>query len=165
MKGTLIFHAAGIVRNKKGYLFLGRSGAGKSTICNLSKKTQVIDDDTVYLAKIKARACIYNPHNQKFYKIRRIFIIFQSKSIRIKKASITEVLRFMLEDSVIAFRNNSSVGLSRKSKYIFNFVMDMLHSATCHKLCFKKKGGFWKVIDKLECNYKEPYAKDLIRTI
>jgi hypothetical protein len=153
------------VRNKKAYLFLGPSGAGKTTICSLSKKTQVIDDDIIPLAKIKGRACIYNIRKGKFYPIRYIFIILQAKRNRIKKASATEILRFMLKDSVIAFRRNGTKGLKQKAKSIFNFVMDMLQSVACYKLYFKKNGSFWKIIDKLECNYNEPYAKNLIRAI
>jgi len=164
-KRTLLFHAAGLLRNKKAYLFLGRSGAGKTTICSLSKKAQVIDDDIVPLAKIKGKVCIYHPKNKQFYPIKRIFIIVKFKRDRIEKATVIETLRFMLKDSIIAFRRNGTKGLKQKAQDIFNFVMDMLQSVPCYRLFFKKNAGFWKAIDKLERKYKEPYAKELIRAV
>jgi hypothetical protein len=47
--GGLLFHAAGIVRDGRGYLFCGASGSGKTTVARLSPADQVLNDDLVIL--------------------------------------------------------------------------------------------------------------------
>jgi len=47
--GGLLFHAAGIVRKGRGYLFFGHSGSGKTTVAKLSPDDLVLSDDLVLL--------------------------------------------------------------------------------------------------------------------
>ena len=47
--GGLLFHAAGIVRDGRAYLFFGHSGSGKTTVARLSPEDLVLNDDLVLL--------------------------------------------------------------------------------------------------------------------
>lgn len=47
--GGLLFHAAGLVRHERGYLFFGHSGSGKTTVSRLSPEAVVLNDDLVAL--------------------------------------------------------------------------------------------------------------------
>jgi hypothetical protein len=47
--GGLLFHAAGLVRQERGYLFFGHSGSGKTTVSRLSPEAIVLNDDLVAL--------------------------------------------------------------------------------------------------------------------
>lgn len=47
--GGLLFHAAGLVRHERGYLFFGPSGSGKTTVARLSPEVIVLNDDLVAL--------------------------------------------------------------------------------------------------------------------
>lgn len=47
--GGLLLHAAGVVRDDSAYLFLGHSGAGKSTVARLSPSARLLSDDLVLL--------------------------------------------------------------------------------------------------------------------
>jgi hypothetical protein len=47
--GGLLFHAAGIVRQGRAYLFFGHSGSGKTTVARLSADDVVLNDDLVLL--------------------------------------------------------------------------------------------------------------------
>lgn len=47
--GGLLFHAAGIVRGGRAFLFCGRSGSGKTTVARLSPHDIVLNDDLVAL--------------------------------------------------------------------------------------------------------------------
>lgn len=48
-RGGLLFHAAGIVRGDRGYLFFGHSGSGKTTVARLSAEYTVLNDDLVLI--------------------------------------------------------------------------------------------------------------------
>ncbi|TRZ95959.1 hypothetical protein D4R78_02140 [bacterium] len=161
MARTLRWHAAGIIRNRKGYLFLGCSGAGKSTICGLSKGALIIHDDKIDLAKIRGKVYIHRSVKKKFYQINSIFFIFQARSNRIGNISIAKALKHMLTDSVAEFKRVLYSKNFQSSKYIFNFMLDMLGSIPYHKLYFKKGAGFWKTIDKLEVEINKKTPKSL----
>jgi hypothetical protein len=47
--GGLLFHAAGLVRHERGYLFFGHSGSGTTTVSRLSPEALVLNDDLVAL--------------------------------------------------------------------------------------------------------------------
>ncbi len=51
--GGMMFHAAGISRENKGYLFSGQSGAGKTTVCRVSRDVVILNDDLVVLTPQK----------------------------------------------------------------------------------------------------------------
>jgi len=46
-KGGLLIHGAALVRNDHGYLFTGHSGAGKTTVCRVSKDALILNDDLI----------------------------------------------------------------------------------------------------------------------
>ncbi len=45
----IMFHAAGIARRGRAYLFFGHSGSGKTTVSRLSQNDKVLNDDLVLL--------------------------------------------------------------------------------------------------------------------
>ncbi|NJP06824.1 MAG: hypothetical protein HC837_15015 [Chloroflexaceae bacterium] len=49
-QGCLLFHAAGVVKANRAYLFLGPSGTGKTTAARHSPDTLVLNDDLVLLS-------------------------------------------------------------------------------------------------------------------
>lgn len=47
--GGLLFHAAGLERGGRGYVFWGHSGSGKTTVARVSRGARVLNDDLVAL--------------------------------------------------------------------------------------------------------------------
>jgi len=58
--GGALLHSAGLVRDSRAYLFLGRSGAGKSTISRISQEAgvEVLSDDMNALVLEHGRATV-----------------------------------------------------------------------------------------------------------
>lgn len=57
--GGLLLHASGIVRNGRGYVFFGHSGAGKTTIAGLSAPHVVLSDDLVIVRLVGDRVFVF----------------------------------------------------------------------------------------------------------
>lgn len=51
-QGGLLVHSCGVLREGQGYLFFGKSGAGKSTVANLSKGFTILSDDLVMVRRV-----------------------------------------------------------------------------------------------------------------
>ena len=49
---SVVLHSAGVVRDGEAYVFFGHSGAGKSTVAELSAPLPVLSDDLVLLRKL-----------------------------------------------------------------------------------------------------------------
>ncbi len=64
--GCLLFHAAGLVRRDRGYLFFGHSGSGKTTVSRLSPDAIVLNDDLVALTPEAAQAGQWIMHATPF---------------------------------------------------------------------------------------------------
>ena len=61
-KRGLLVHASGVTDGEKGFLFVGRGGAGKSTIARLffrEKQGTVLGDDSVAVRREEKKICIY----------------------------------------------------------------------------------------------------------
>jgi hypothetical protein len=64
-KKACFMHAAGLVKNQKGYLFLGDSGAGKSTLARKCSDCGVLSDDSPIFRKINNKYHIFpSPYHQ-----------------------------------------------------------------------------------------------------
>ncbi|HEY1013906.1 MAG TPA: hypothetical protein VGE07_14440 [Herpetosiphonaceae bacterium] len=53
--GGLLFHAAGLERGGRGYVFWGHSGSGKTTVARVSRGARVLNDDLVALLPVAGR--------------------------------------------------------------------------------------------------------------
>ena len=51
--GGLLLHAAGLVRDGRGYAFFGHSGSGKTTAARVSTQARVLNDDLVVLMPVR----------------------------------------------------------------------------------------------------------------
>jgi len=148
---TVLFHSAGIVRNKKGYLFLGTSGNGKSTICDLSRDDKVVHDDNIHVAKINNGFYMRDSNSKYFFKIHRIFFIFKGRRNVIKDIPFKKALKFIMNETIAKeYKFSVLKKKTKEMKYFFNFAIDILQAAFYHKIYFKKSGGLWKAIDRLE---------------
>lgn len=97
-RGFFFFHTSACLYKNKAYLFLGKNGAGKSTIIKLlSPIAKPLADDSGIIAKEKNKYYFYqtplmcnNPIKGSFkkYILGKIFFIYKSKSFSIKHFSL-----------------------------------------------------------------------------
>jgi hypothetical protein len=114
-----MLHSSGLIAEDRSYLFVGRSGAGKSTILRLlTKSTQVspLSDELVIVRKDSA----YNAYSTPFWgelspgnaanksaKIDKTFFLVKSEIDKISRISRSESIKLLLPN-VLFFSNNPS---------------------------------------------------------
>ena len=102
----MLLHAAAIVKEKAAYLFLGSSGAGKSTAASLSAKYKIIGDDVVAVKKSGASYSVFpTPWKQTPFtkgaerskaEVKAFFFIGKSSRVSFKPVPPEEALKRML---------------------------------------------------------------------
>ena len=134
-------HTSACLYRKKAYLFLGKNGAGKSTIIKLLHPiSKPLVDDFGIIAKKQNNYYFYqtplickNPikGSYKKYEIQRLFFIFQANSFSIKPLTLHEkkesiiklfrnsVLNNIDNDSLLCFINKF-----QKNLYQLNFTLN-----------------------------------------
>ena len=102
----MLLHAAAVVKDRRAFLFLGSSGAGKSTAASLSAKHKVIGDDVIAIKKIGASYVVFpTPWKQAPFQkgaeqlnaeVKAFFFIRKSHQVSFKPILPEEALKRML---------------------------------------------------------------------
>lgn len=97
---SFILHTSAVLANNKAYLFLGRSGSGKSTIAKLlAKKYQVLCDDMAFVRREGDKYYFYqtpfleNNFAKVFPKkleVKKIFILNKAKNSTVEKINLLQ---------------------------------------------------------------------------
>ena len=155
-----IMHGAGIGGNEGGYLFLGESGAGKTTVAGFADKREILSDDAPIVGYETDRFYMHpspfgqislftmkdSAHHEKRVELNKLFFLkqneVQSIVLRERRYAFAEILKkhvhgieFMGKDSRLT---------------AFNFFHDMCECIPMYDLNFQKNNEFWTGISKLE---------------
>lgn len=150
--GGLLLHAAGLVRDGRGYVFFGASGSGKTTVTRLSMpQATVLSDDLVILRRCDGvlhvcgvpfrGALLEAPRVNARAPLAGLYRLAKAEQHRLeplpRAAGIAELIGsapFVVKDLRI---NGTLVA-----------VCGQVQSALpVQRLHFRKDDGFWKVID------------------
>jgi hypothetical protein len=140
-------HASSVEENGSGYVFVGRSGAGKSTTARMGKFDRILSDDITLIRKMGRLYSVFsNPwwnigadinikRSQVPVPLKAIFFIKKAKRTRMRKTTFRESLAgLMFSDGVLR------KGLESKKKYLF--FLGLLRDIPTFELGIKKGPGF-----------------------
>ncbi|MBN2735571.1 MAG: hypothetical protein JXR70_01230 [Spirochaetales bacterium] len=151
-----LVHSSGVIKNQKGYLFLGPSEAGKSTAAELSREYTIVNDEICLLEFQDDHIILRGTPFNGFYRdknkgeapLKALFLLNKAPEHRIEpvslgKASTTIMCEIvpplgvgeLLEPAV----HHSMLDLSFK----------IIQKTRVFNLYFQKNSGFWEQIDKL----------------
>lgn len=116
-QGIILLHGSALGFNRKAYIFLGKSGAGKSTIIQNSTKTkiqcEILADDTVVIQKKDDTYFIYSsPFDYKSdysmksqgYPLQNIYILNKANKVSITSLPIADQAKnLMYNDTYFMF--------------------------------------------------------------
>lgn len=149
-RGGLLVHSAGLIRKGKGYLFSGYSGAGKTTVCRVSRDCQILNDDLVVLypgdQKWDLGATPFSnptqvpPGNGKG-TLDMILFLKQAKSHAIRAIPFHSALSAFISHVPVVS------AAPQFSSELFNRSLDILQNTEISELLFTPDDGFWELID------------------
>lgn len=146
-KNGLVLHASAVLRKKRAYIFIGHSGAGKTTAAQISTANgcEVIADNFVFITKnTRGYVLLPFPFDQFHNRVRRPPIIIMHAYILQKSTGVSFVpieggrwtaLQRYAQIQVPDGKDAATVN----PKFLFNFI----HSVTMYRLQFTKIDNFW----------------------
>jgi hypothetical protein len=144
-----LLHAASIVRNGKAYIFVGRSGAGKSTVASLSPRGSVLTDEISLLRRTNGAWHAFGTPFWGEFKadgqntsapIAGIFRLIQARENRIEPLRPSELLRALLP-CVLFFSTNV-----RDHECLLQILAGACQQIRGFNLQFQKSRSFWEVL-------------------
>jgi hypothetical protein len=144
-----LLHAATVIRDGRAYIFVGRSGAGKSTVASLSPEGNVLTDEISLLRY--SNGC-WQAHGTPFwgefraagsnrqFPVAGIYSLVQAGSDRVEPLSAKQALRALLP-CVLFFTSENDA-----HEALLKMLLSLIGEIPCHRLHFRRKAEFWKVI-------------------
>ena len=157
-RGRLMVHGAGVKKRKGrgGYLFLGNSGAGKSTVAALSSGDVVLSDDATVIEAAGGACHIHaTPFRQvgsemgsrkRLYlqqeKLEKVLFLHQSVVTSIQPREQRNAFTELLKEHLHCFEVMGEP-LKRQAFYLCRAVCEM---TPAYDLFFHKDPGFWELV-------------------
>lgn len=155
---NVFFHAAGIIKDGKGYIFTGPSGSGKSTICEYSIPDSVVVNDELFLASEENRKyyLVHSPIKGKIYEsvtvkpeIEAVFILKQDNKNYLTKLhgleSVMHLIPCLVFDECFGFLNEFEYFAER-----FKLACSISDHLPIYGLHFMKGSEFWNCIFSIQ---------------
>lgn len=151
-QGGCLIHSTGLIRNGQGYLFVGKSGAGKSTVARLSAPTaKILSDDLTLTQCLDDEMSVYGTPFWGDFKgdnanncgapLRGIYFLQQASKNDVTQLTVGQAMRQLL-GSVMHFGQDKKTAVQ-----ILDIVKNLCISTPCYTLDFVPDNSFWKLIN------------------
>ena len=145
-----IAHASSLIRNGKGYIFPGKSGAGKTTITRLTKDSILLTDEVSLVKKSNDHFRVYGTpfwgdlvvggENTSIF-IDKVLFPIQDENNYLNELKPLQALERLLPN-VIFYLENSEL-----EKKLFELCYEFVTSVSQYELHFLQEPTFWRFID------------------
>jgi hypothetical protein len=144
-----LLHAASVTRNGKAYIFVGRSGAGKSTVASLSPRGSVLTDEISLIRPANGQWHAFGTPFWGEFKadgsntsapIAGIFRLIQARENRIEPLRPSELLKTLLP--CVLFFSPKLTDHERLLQILFGACQEIAG----FNLQFRKSKSFWEVL-------------------
>jgi hypothetical protein len=144
-----LLHAATVIREGRAYLFMGKSGAGKSTVASLAPEGSVLTDE---LSLVRREDGIWRAYGTPFWgefragdlntsaPIAGIFRLVHAEENRVTPLRPVEFLRAMIGNVLFFSRQPAD------SQRLLNIVSQTAQELPGFTLEFRKDRTFWEVL-------------------
>ncbi len=150
--GGLMLHAAGILHKGAGYVFLGQSGAGKTTLARISHPRIVLNDDLIVLQPLQGH---WQVHGTPFWNptqvkpscrqgpLAAVYSLIQNQSVSVQPLSPASAVSALIACSPVLPADPRFAGrvLSRCQQICETIPVRQLH--------FRKDDSFWQMVAQM----------------
>ncbi len=147
--GRQFLHASSVTRNHNAYLFLGQSGAGKSTIAQLSTQVgaEIIHDDhtLIFLDETGHYKILDRNASLAPVEIKAIFVIKQNARDGLQRISPEDLLVHLYNSMFET--DGTQVLFGERLNRAFSMLADVARTIPGYDLHFRKSPDFWDLID------------------
>jgi hypothetical protein len=155
-RGGCFLHAAGLVHDGKGYLFMGESGAGKSTFATLCPECRVLSDDGPILFKQNGQFNVYpSPYHQILHakdldeafinmraRLMDLYFLIKDDQLLVEEVSKGKAFLMVLTRYIHFFSYLSN----EAKKRLFNLLFEACSKIPAYYLHFRRDERVWRVI-------------------
>ncbi len=150
-RGGIILHGSGLIFKEKGYLFVGHSDAGKTTLVKLfHQHAKILNDDRMIVRKEHGSYYLYGTpwHGELSLvapdrvPLKAIFFLNQAKENKVKKAEGLEAFKRLYGCTIKALVTE------RWAKNALDICQDLSREVSCYHLYFDKTEGVISTIEK-----------------
>jgi hypothetical protein len=163
-KESCFIHSAALVRDEKGFLFLGDSGAGKSALARMSEGSIVFSDDSPILSRQGEDYLVFpSPYHQMnstsqlkvkamrmVAKVERLFFLNKDDRLYLDEVSRKEAASRIIKRYILFFPYLSGRGKST----LFDLILELCHRIPIHNLHFYLDQDVWGLIPGLHAGGK-----------
>lgn len=149
-RGGLLLHASSAIRNRRSYVFFGRSGAGKSTMVGMAPPdATVLSEEISYVRRdTGGYAGCGTPFTGELNRrgdnveapLAAAYLLVQGDAHRIEPLRSADALRALLQ-CVLCFAGDD--GVTRET---FTAACDLVDRVPVQRLVFRRDPGVWDLI-------------------
>lgn len=155
--GACFIHAAALVKDQKGYIFIGDSGAGKSTLANLCTECVVLSDDSPIFRKQDGEYHVLpSPFHQLNHlkgigkeiahmsaKVNGLYFLTKDVKVYLENISKKETISMIINRYIHFFSYLSNQARSG----IFSIIYEACNTLPAYNFHFCKGQNMWSAIN------------------
>lgn len=151
-RGGVVLHGSGIILKEKGYLFVGHSDAGKTTVVKIfSHYAKILNDDRMIVRKEDGRFYLYGTpwHGEVSLvasdrvPLKAILFLNQARENKVEKVEGLEAFKRLYGCTI------KPLVTKRWAKNALNICQDLSREVPCYHIYFDKTEGVISTIEKL----------------
>lgn len=149
-RGGVLLHASAVRHEGTGYVFAGRSGAGKSTVARLlADRAEVLSDELVAIRRMPSGWWVFGtPFWGEFTRagvnlsapLHAIYLLRHATQHRLEPLPRRDALTALLQCS-LQFAEGAQV-----AEWMLNVVTALAREASVYRLHFLPDAGFWNLL-------------------
>jgi hypothetical protein len=144
--GGLMVHACGLERDGLGYLFVGHSGSGKTTIANLAEKRfRVLNDDRVVLRLVDGRPWMFGtPWHGESTSVSPVGVpVHRAFFIEHADSNGTSTVAPSMASAMLVSRSFPPLWSAESMVLTLSFIDDVTRQVPCRRLGFTPGPGIF----------------------